>query len=126
MLTRHHGRLPGSGRTLAICPTGPQDRASPRRVLRGRGRHPPRPAPRGPEPKRGPAAGTPDGTGTPATRTLHGGDMRARRYRIIVCGRLDEVGREAFGEFDITPDSTNTALTGDLDQAALHGTLNRI
>jgi hypothetical protein len=52
--------------------------------------------------------------------------MRARRYRITVCGRLDEVGREAFGGFDITPDGTNTALTGDLDQAALHGTLNRI
>jgi hypothetical protein len=52
--------------------------------------------------------------------------MRLRRYRITVCGRLGEVGREAFGDFDITPEGTNTALTGDLDQAALHGTLNRI
>ena len=52
--------------------------------------------------------------------------MRARRYRITVCGRLGEVGHEAFGEFDIVSDGTNTELTGDLDQAALYGTLNRI
>ena len=52
--------------------------------------------------------------------------MRARRYRITVYGPLGEADREAFGEFDITPDGTNTVLTGDLDQAALHGTLNRV
>jgi hypothetical protein len=52
--------------------------------------------------------------------------MRAQRYRITVCGRLDEAGREAFGGFDITPDGTNTLLTAILDQAGLHGTLHRI
>ncbi len=61
-----------------------------------------------------------------ARRLARRGGLRTRRYRISVCGRLGEAGREAFGEFDITPDGTNTALTGDLDQSALHGTLNRI
>ena len=52
--------------------------------------------------------------------------MRTHRYRITVAGGLDEAGREAFGDFEIEPHGTNTVLTGDLDQAALHGALNRI
>ena len=52
--------------------------------------------------------------------------MRARRYRITICGRLDEADREEFGQFDIAPDGANIALTGDLDPAALYGALNRI
>jgi hypothetical protein len=52
--------------------------------------------------------------------------MRTHRYRITVSGRLDETGREAFGDFDIRPDGADTVLTADLDQAALHGALNRI
>lgn len=52
--------------------------------------------------------------------------MRAKRYRITICGRLDEALREVFGDFDITPDGMNTVLTGGLDQAALHGAINRI
>jgi hypothetical protein len=39
---------------------------------------------------------------------------------------LGEVGREAFLDFVIESDGSNTVLTGDLDQAALYGTLNRI
>ena len=34
--------------------------------------------------------------------------------------------REAFSGLDITPDGLATALAGELDQAALHGALNRI
>ena len=52
--------------------------------------------------------------------------MRTHRYRIIVAGGLSEIGREAFSDFRIEANGTNTALTRDLDQAALYGTLNRI
>lgn len=52
--------------------------------------------------------------------------MRIQRYRITVCGLLGAAGREAFGDFIITLAGANTVLTGDLDQAALHGALNRI
>ena len=52
--------------------------------------------------------------------------MRTHRYRIIVAGGLSEIGREAFSDFRIETNGTNTALVRDLDQAALYGTLNRI
>lgn len=52
--------------------------------------------------------------------------MRTHRYRIIVAGGLSEIGREAFSDFRIEANGTNTALIHDLDQAALYGTLNRI
>ncbi len=52
--------------------------------------------------------------------------MRTHRYRITIAGGLGEIGREAFGDFVIESNGTNTVLTGDLDQAALYGTLNRI
>jgi hypothetical protein len=48
------------------------------------------------------------------------------RYRITIAGHLGETGREAFGDLDIEPDGPDTALAGDLDQAALYGALNRI
>jgi hypothetical protein len=52
--------------------------------------------------------------------------VRTYRYRIIILGRLGAVGQEAFAGFDITPDGLATVLAGELDQAALHGALNRI
>lgn len=52
--------------------------------------------------------------------------MGTHRYRITVAGKLDETGREAFAGLLIEPSGTDTVLIGDLDQAALHGTLNRI
>ena len=52
--------------------------------------------------------------------------MRTHRYRIIVAGGLSEIGREAFSDFRIEANGTNTALIRDLDQAGLYGTLNRI
>lgn len=54
------------------------------------------------------------------------GDVRTHSYRIIVAGGLGKIGREAFSDFRIEPDGANTVLIGDLDQAALYGTLNRI
>lgn len=52
--------------------------------------------------------------------------MRSYRYRITVRGGLGEVYRQAFEGFIIDPDGADTTLIGDLDQAALYGTLNRI
>ena len=54
------------------------------------------------------------------------GDMSTRRYQIIVSGRLDVIGREAFRDFHIEPDGTDTALTGDLNRSGLHDALTRI
>lgn len=59
-------------------------------------------------------------------REIEGGDVRAHRYRITVSGGLGETGRHAFADFKIEPTGVNTALIADLDQAALHGALNRI
>lgn len=52
--------------------------------------------------------------------------MGTHRYRITIAGDLGEAGREAFLEFDIERDGPDSVLAGDLDQAALHGALNRI
>lgn len=52
--------------------------------------------------------------------------MRTHRYRITIFGRLGEIGHEAFGDLHIEYNGANTILVGDLDQAALYGTLNRI
>ncbi|HLK78380.1 MAG TPA: hypothetical protein VKU77_32625 [Streptosporangiaceae bacterium] len=52
--------------------------------------------------------------------------MSTHRYRITVVGGLGEIGREAFADFLIEPNGTNTVLVGDLDEAALYGALNRI
>jgi len=48
------------------------------------------------------------------------------QYQITISGGLGEIGREAFSDFKIESGETTTVLTGDLDQAALYGTLNRI
>jgi len=48
------------------------------------------------------------------------------RYRIIVSGRLGTITREVFDDLYVDYDGANTGLTGDLDQAALYGVLNRI
>jgi hypothetical protein len=50
----------------------------------------------------------------------------AHRYRITISGALGEVGREVFGDLRIEGDGANTVLTGDLDEAALLGVLNRV
>jgi hypothetical protein len=52
--------------------------------------------------------------------------MRPHRYRIIVSGSLGEIAREIFGDLCVESDGANTGLTGELDQAALYGVLNRI
>jgi hypothetical protein len=52
--------------------------------------------------------------------------MGTHRYLIVISGGLGEIGREVFGDFQIEADGTTTVLTGDLDQAALYGALNRV
>jgi len=52
--------------------------------------------------------------------------VHTHRYRIIVAGGPSKTGREAFSDFRIETNGTNTVLVRDLDQAALYGTLNRI
>jgi hypothetical protein len=52
--------------------------------------------------------------------------MRRHRYRIVVSGRLGKTTREVFEDLCLEFDSANTGLTGELDQAALYGVLNRI
>lgn len=59
-------------------------------------------------------------------RTGYGGKVPVYRYRITVSGVLGEVGREVLGDLQFTGDGADTVLTGDLDEAALYGVLNRL
>ena len=52
--------------------------------------------------------------------------MRSHSYRITIVGGLGNIGREAFGDFRIESNGINTVLAAELDQAGLHGALNRI
>lgn len=52
--------------------------------------------------------------------------MRTYSYLITVVGGLGEIGREAFGDFRIESNGINTVLAAEMDQAALHGALNRL
>ena len=52
--------------------------------------------------------------------------MGPHRYRIIVSGRLGKFTCEVFEDMCIEYDGSNTGLTGELDQAALYGVLNRL
>jgi hypothetical protein len=55
-----------------------------------------------------------------------GSTVGHHRYRIIVSGRLGKTTREIFEDLYVEYDGANTGLTGELDQAALYGVLNRI
>lgn len=47
-------------------------------------------------------------------------------YEIRVAGTLGPAAREAFGDVSVETEPTSTVLTGELDQAALHGLLERV
>ena len=53
-------------------------------------------------------------------------NVRPHRYRVIVHGRLGEITCGVFEDLCVEPDGANTGLTGELDQAALYGVLDRI
>ena len=48
------------------------------------------------------------------------------RYRITVSGVLGKVGCEVLADLKIEFNGADTVLTGDLDEAALYGVLNRL
>ena len=52
--------------------------------------------------------------------------LSENRYWIVVTGGLSTAAREGFEGWKIEPAGADTALTGDMDQAALHGVLERI
>jgi hypothetical protein len=54
------------------------------------------------------------------------GSVASYRYRITVRGGLGHASWEAFEDFAIVSDGTETTLIQNLDQAALYGALNRI
>lgn len=47
-------------------------------------------------------------------------------YEIHVAGLLDETAAIALAGLDISVRGTDTIITGEFDQAALHGLLNRL
>ena len=48
------------------------------------------------------------------------------RYEVRLAGQPDENSAVAFAGLDMTCETTVTVIRGELDQAALHGTLERI
>lgn len=60
------------------------------------------------------------------TLVTEGSGVVRHRYEIIVAGGLGRIGRQAFVNLCIESRGTNTALIGELDQAALYDTLHRI
>jgi hypothetical protein len=54
--------------------------------------------------------------------------MKAQQptYEIRIAGPLDETSAAAFAGLDVTFDGEVTVITGEFDQAALHGLLERI
>jgi hypothetical protein len=66
--------------------------------------------------------------------TLLGGDytelgrvaVPRTRYQVRVTGRLDAEAREAFGGLTVEPLAPAVVLSGDLDQAALLGLIDRV
>jgi len=52
--------------------------------------------------------------------------LSEHRYRILIAGELSDAAREEFNGWMLEPAGTETALIGDMDQAALHGVLNRM
>jgi hypothetical protein len=47
-------------------------------------------------------------------------------YEIRVVGTLGPAAKEAFADLAVETEAASTVLTGDLDQAALHGLIDRV
>ena len=54
------------------------------------------------------------------------GTAVATRYEILVAGELDEAASDLFAGWEMSSEGGLTMITGDFDQAALHGVLERI
>jgi hypothetical protein len=55
-----------------------------------------------------------------------GGTAVATRYEILVAGELDYAASELFAGWEISSEGGLATITGDFDQAALHGVLERV
>jgi hypothetical protein len=47
-------------------------------------------------------------------------------YEIRIAGRLDDAAIDAFAGFSVVSDGEVSVVTGEFDQAALHGLLERV
>ena len=52
--------------------------------------------------------------------------MAQVRYEVRVVGTLGPAAEEAFGGLSIETEPTSTVLSGEMDQAALHGIIDRV
>jgi hypothetical protein len=50
----------------------------------------------------------------------------ATRYEIVVAGELDEAASDLFAGWEMSSEGAMATITGDFDQAALHGVLERV
>jgi hypothetical protein len=48
------------------------------------------------------------------------------RYKIRFAGRPDDAANDAFAGLDLVSDGSLTVISGEFDQAALHGLLERV
>jgi hypothetical protein len=55
-----------------------------------------------------------------------GGVVSRVTYEIRVVGTLGPAAQEAFSELSVDTEPVSTVLSGELDQAALHGLLDRV
>ncbi|SDJ42052.1 hypothetical protein SAMN05444157_3286 [Frankineae bacterium MT45] len=52
--------------------------------------------------------------------------MTGVAYEIRISGTLGPAAREAFDGLSVDTEPTSTVLSGELDQAALHGLIDRV
>ncbi len=52
--------------------------------------------------------------------------MAQHSFEVRVVGRLGPAAEEAFGGLSIDTEPTSTVLSGAMDQAALHGLIDRV
>ncbi|WP_200959045.1 hypothetical protein [Terrabacter sp. Root85] len=50
----------------------------------------------------------------------------SKDYEVRVAGTIGPAAREAFADLEITVEPGSTVLAGELDQAGLHGVIERI
>jgi hypothetical protein len=50
----------------------------------------------------------------------------ATRYEILIAGELDEAATDLFAGWEMSSEGGLATITGDFDQAALHGVLERV
>jgi hypothetical protein len=50
----------------------------------------------------------------------------ATRYVILVAGELDPAASDLFAGWEVSSEGGLATITGDFDQAALHGVLERV